>query len=98
MGEFVEDVRVRKDGDHFTFKVRNRLFGTYFEDDPLILLDGIPISDAGKIIALDPLKVKKIEVVMHNYYVGSSVFEGIINVKSYSGEIGATQIIRMLSS
>jgi hypothetical protein len=92
MREFVEDVRVRKDGDHFTFKVRNRLFGTYFEDNPLILLDGIPISDAGKIIALDPLKVKKIEVVMHNYYVGSSVFEGIINVKSYSGEIGATQI------
>ena len=92
MREFVEDVRVRKDGDHFTFKVRNRLFGTYFEDDPLILLDGIPISDAGKIIALDPLKVKKIEVVMHNYYVGSSVFEGIINVKSYSGEMGATQI------
>jgi hypothetical protein len=92
MREFVEDVRVRKDGDHFTFKVRNRLFGTYFEDDPLILLDGIPISDAGKIIALDPVKIKKIEVVMHNYYVGSSVFEGIINVKSYSGEIGATQI------
>ena len=29
---------------------------------------------------------------MHNYYVGSSVFAGIVNVKSYSGEIGATQI------
>ncbi len=92
MREFVEDVRVRKDGVHFTFKVRNRLFGTYFEEDPLILLDGIPISDASKIIALDPLKIKKIEVVMHKYYTGSSVFEGIINIRSYSGEIGATQI------
>ncbi|HLA60010.1 MAG TPA: hypothetical protein VK622_14645 [Puia sp.] len=92
MREFVEDVRVRKEGDHFTFKVRNRLFGTYFENDPLILLDGIPVSDASKIIALDPLKINKIEVVMHKYYLGSSVFEGIINIKSYSGEIGATQI------
>jgi hypothetical protein len=92
MREFVEDVRVRKEGQRFIFKVRNRLFGTYFEEDPLILLDGIPISDASRIIALDPLKVKRIEVVMHNYYVGSSVFEGIVNVKSYSGEIGATQI------
>ena len=92
MREFVEDVRVRREADHFTFKVRNRLFGTYFDNDPLILLDGIPVSDASKIIALDPLKIKKIEVVVHKYYIGSSVFEGIINIKSYSGEIGATQI------
>jgi hypothetical protein len=90
--EYVEDVRVRKDGDKFTFKVRNRLFGTYFEEDPLILLDGIPVSDATKIIALDPLKIRRIEVVTHNYFVGSSVYEGIINIKSYNGALGATQI------
>jgi hypothetical protein len=90
--EYVEDVRVRKDGEHFNFKVRNRLFGTYFEEDPLILLDGIPVGDANKIIALDPLKIRRIELVTHNYFVGSSVFEGIINIKSYTGELGATQI------
>lgn len=92
MREFIEDVRVRKDGEKYNFKVRNRLFNTYFEEDPLILLDGIPVSDASKIIALDPQKIKRIEVVMYNYYTGSSVFAGIVNVKSYSGEIGATQI------
>ena len=90
--EYVEDVRLRRDGERFTFKVRNRLFGTYFEENPLILLDGIPIGEASKIIALDPLKIKKIEVVTHKYYIGSSVFEGIVNVKSYNGELGATQI------
>ncbi|MEJ0083365.1 MAG: hypothetical protein WDM78_20990 [Puia sp.] len=63
MREFIEDVRVRKDGEKFNFKVRNRLFNTYFEEDPLILLDGIPVSDASKIIALDPQKIKRIEVV-----------------------------------
>jgi hypothetical protein len=92
MREFVEDVRIRKDGEKYNFKVRNRLFNTYFEEDPLILLDGIPVSDASKIIALDPLKIKRIEVVLYNYSIGSSVFAGIVNVKSYSGEIGATQI------
>jgi hypothetical protein len=92
MREFIEDVRIRKEGDKYNFKVRNRLFNTYFEEDPLVLLDGIPISDASKIIALDPLKIKRIEVVMYNYYTGSSVFAGIVNVKSYSGEMGATQI------
>ncbi|HEY2349723.1 MAG TPA: hypothetical protein VGH64_11930, partial [Puia sp.] len=90
--EYVEDIRVRKEGDKYSFKVRNRLFNTYFEEDPLILLDGIPISDASKIIALDPFKIKRIELVLYNYYTGSSVFSGIVNVKSFSGEIGATQI------
>jgi len=90
--EYVEDVRIRKDGTKYTFKVRNRLFGTYFEEDPLILLDGIPIGDASKIVALDPLKIRRIEVVTHNSFVGSSVFEGVINIRSYTGEIGATQI------
>jgi len=90
--EYVEDVRVRKEGTKFTFKIRNRLFGTYFEEDPLILLDGIPIADASKIIALDPLKIQSIDLVTHNYFIGSSVFEGIMNIKSYSGELGATQI------
>ena len=92
MREFIEDVRLRKEGEKYNFKVRNRLFNTYFEEDPLILLDGIPVSDASKIIALDPQKIKRIEVVMYNYHIGSSVFAGIVNVKSYSGEIGATQI------
>ncbi len=62
--EYIDDVRVRKDGDKFSFKVRNKLFNIYFEENPLILLDGIPISDASKIIALDPQKIKRIEVVI----------------------------------
>jgi hypothetical protein len=92
MREYIEDVRVRKEGEKFNFKVRNHLFNTYFEEDPLILLDGIPVADASKIIALDPARVRKIELVLYNYYIGSSVFEGIVNVKSYSGELGAAQI------
>ncbi len=90
--EYVEDVRIRKEGDKYIFKVRNRLFGTYLDDYPLILLDGVPIADATKIVALDPLKIRKIEVVTHNYYLGSSAFAGIVNIKSFSGELGATQI------
>src|SRR5450432_379189 len=90
--EYVEDVRIRRDGNKYSFKVRDRLFGTYFEGDPLILLDGIPISDPAKIIAQDPAKIQKIELVTHTYYTGSSVVDGIINIRSYSGELGATQL------
>ena len=92
MREYVEDVRVRKDGDKFRFRVRNLLFNTFFDDDPLILLDGIPVSDASRIMSLDPLKIKKIEVISHRYYAGTAAVDGIVSIRSYSGDIGATQL------
>jgi hypothetical protein len=49
MREYVEDVRVRKEGNKFNFKVMNRSFGTYFTEDPLMLVDGIPVTDATKL-------------------------------------------------
>ena len=90
--EYVYDVRVRKDGDNFNLKVKNGETDLYFDGLPLIMLDGIPVQDASVIVGLDPLKIKKIELVARKYYIGSFVFEGIINVKSYGGDVGATQI------
>ena len=92
MREFVEDVRIRKEDDKFRFRVRNILFNIYFDDGPLILLDGLPVFDASKIIALDPLKINNIEVVSRRFFTGPSVVDGIVSVKSYSGELGASQL------
>ncbi|HET7002752.1 MAG TPA: hypothetical protein VFI33_15615, partial [Puia sp.] len=89
--EFVFDVRVRRDADKFNLRVKNGHTDLYYDGIPLMLIDGIPV-DGSAIVALDPLQIKKIEVIAHRYYMGSYVFDGIINVKSYSGEIGATQI------
>jgi hypothetical protein len=90
--EYVNDVRVRKDGERFNLRVKNSQTDLYFEGFPLMMLDGIPIDDPSIIIGLDPLTIKKIEVIAHQYYIGSFTFYGIINVKSYSNEIGATKI------
>ncbi len=89
--EFVNAVRVRRDADKFNLRVKNSHTDLYYEGIPLMLIDGIPV-DASAIVGLDPLQIKKIEVIAHKYYMGSYVFDGIINVKSYSGEIGTTQI------
>ncbi len=90
--EFVIDVRVRKEGDKFNLKVKNAHTGLYFEGYPLILIDGVPVYDATKLVTLDPLKIKKVEVMAREYYIGSFKFEGIINVKSYDGESGTAAI------
>lgn len=89
--EFVNDVRVRRDGDKFNLRVKNSHTDLYYEGMPLMLVDGIPV-DASVILGLNPLQINKIELIAHQYYIGSFVFDGVINVKSYNGEFGATQI------
>jgi hypothetical protein len=85
--EFVFEVRARKSGSEFQLSVLDVPFRTYFEENPLVLLDGIPVDDMNKVMALDPLKLQKIEVVGHKYYYGSMVFTGIISLFSYKGDL-----------
>ncbi len=63
MREYITDVAVRKRQGKFHFNVVNVPFHVSFDDDPLVLLDGVPVFDIDKIVAYDPLKVKKIEVI-----------------------------------
>jgi hypothetical protein len=67
--EFVNDVRVRRDADKFNLRVKNSHTDLYYDGIPLMLVDGIPV-DASAIIGLDPLQIKKIELIAHQYYIG----------------------------
>lgn len=58
-----------------------------FETNPLVLLDGVPVFDMNKIIAYDPLKVQKLEVVAEKYYWGPITAEGIASFTTYKGNL-----------
>ena len=43
-------------------------------------------------MAFDPLKVKKLEVVARQYYLGRLTFSGIVSYTTYGGDLGGFQI------
>ncbi len=92
MREYVGDVRVRKNNDHFSFRVRNQAFDNIFETAPLVLFDGVPVFDADKIIAFDPLKIKRIDVVAQKFFQHNMVHDGIINYSTYQGDLAGYQL------
>jgi hypothetical protein len=92
MREYVNDVRVRKEADKFNFRVRDILFNIYFEDEPLLLIDGVPVHNATKVISLDPLKIKSIDVVSHRFYKGAVITDGIVSYKTYNGDLAGYQL------
>jgi hypothetical protein len=91
MREYIAGVSLRKRSQKFYFRVLNDPYRLFFEDDPLVLLDGVPVFDADKIIAMDPLKVKKIEVVNKQYFLGPLVASGIVSYTTYRGDLEGFQ-------
>jgi hypothetical protein len=76
MREYVAGVNVRKNRDGFYFMVIDIERNVLLDANPLMLLDGVPVFDADEIIALDPLKVEKIETVKTRFGKGATGLPG----------------------
>lgn len=92
MREYVPGVMVRKRKDGFHFMVMDHVHKDVFNDTPLIMLDGVPIFDEDEIMALSPLRVRKLEVVTKRYYLGPLSFPGIVSYTTYQGDLDGFQL------
>ena len=87
MREYVKEVHVRNRQNAFHFEVYNELQKLYFNEDPLVLIDGVPVFNFNKIMEIDPLNIKKIDIVTTRVFVGSKIFDGIVSYSTYDGDL-----------
>jgi hypothetical protein len=87
MREYVIGVYPRRNQDGFHFKVLDPEREITFQENPLILLDGVPVFDANEIIELDPLYVEKIETVNKRFLKGAIKYSGIVSYTTYEGNL-----------
>lgn len=92
MREYVPGVFVRKRKDGFHFIVVDVQNKGVLSGDPMILLDGVPVLDTDDIMKVDPLTVKKLEVIQREYFLGQAVFSGIVSYSTYNGDLGNLQL------
>ena len=87
MREYVPGVlvRARKDGNHLI--VNDRVNHQPLTAEPMILLDGVPVFSSRRILAVDPLKIRKLEVVDSRYLHGSAVYQGLVSYSTYKGDL-----------
>jgi hypothetical protein len=90
--EYVPGVLVRKRADGFHFINLNRPRQLIFDTDPLTLLDGVPIFRTNDIMAFDPLKVKRLNVVAGRYYQGTQTYDGVVSFTTYKGDLADFQL------
>jgi hypothetical protein len=88
--EYVSEDNIVNIKGSFHIKVLNHR--GFLDGDPLVLLDGIPVFDVNKIFSIDPLKVRKLEVVPFRYYYGPSEEEGVFSFTTYKGDLGGVEL------
>jgi len=84
--EYVKSLIVVKQQKRFHIRI-NAEKG-FLEGDPLVIIDGIPVFNIDKLMAIDPLKIRKLELVKSRYFWQATEFEGILNFATYKGDLG----------
>lgn len=88
--EFIAEVRMTKHQKQSHFKVIGE--EEFLEEDPLVLLDGVPYNDMDMVMAFDPAKIKSFAVVKERYVYGGLVMEGIIDLTTIKGDLAGEKI------
>jgi hypothetical protein len=89
--EYVPGVRVSKMQGHFQLHNLDMVNKQPFRKVPLVLVDGVPVFDMDKVMAIDPLKIEKLDVLTKRYYLQVASFEGIVSLTSYKNDLGGFQ-------
>jgi len=90
MREFVSYIfLVRKDKKLYLKAFNQR---GVFNDEPLVMVDGVPVFDNNKIFEVDPLKVKKVDILPERVFNGAGVFEGVVNLTTYKGDMSSFEL------
>ncbi|HEY0743572.1 MAG TPA: Ig-like domain-containing protein [Chryseosolibacter sp.] len=94
MREYVKGVWVRKRQNEFYFMVLDNVNKAVFDQNPLVLLDGVPVFRVNDIMAINPLKIKKIDVLTKQFFHGKTAYAGMVSFTTYSNDLAGIKMDR----
>jgi hypothetical protein len=90
--EYVAGVNVAVRGGTKMIKVFNPFMHNFYSEGPLVMIDGVPLANPHAIFSYDPLKVKKLDLVLNRYVFGNALFSGVVSYSTYNGTFDAFEL------
>ena len=89
--EIVHYTRLRERNGHYQIVVFDEQSELSYED-PLILLDGIPIVDAGILLDMYPAQIEKIDVINRTFILGDFTIRGLVYIHTKTDNFGGLKL------
>jgi len=85
--EYVQGVYLRPRPDGLHIRLADGLHHALFEEDPLVVLDGVPLFNIPQLLAFDPLRLQRVAVFTNRYYYGAQDYAGLLSFSTYRGDL-----------
>lgn len=86
--EYVPSVSVRMKDKKKTFRLLNEADKNIFDENPLILVDAMPVFDSDFLAGFNPKFLKSLEVLNREFYLNDRTYSGVLSFSSYSNNFG----------
>ncbi|MBF9223756.1 hypothetical protein [Hymenobacter ruricola] len=85
--EYVPGVLVRIQKGGYRLMVADKINQTVLSAAPMVLLDGVPVFNINHIMAINPLKIQRLEVMDSRYFHGLALYNGLVSFTTYKGDL-----------
>ena len=93
--EYVREVHIRRqDGEPVLKIVPGKSFESYSSmlgGNALVLVDGVPVSEHGRVLDLNPALLRRICIYPYDVSTGSCIYSGVVNFISFRGDMVGLQ-------
>lgn len=89
--EYIREIAVSHLQGKYRLKILSQDDGP-LADNPLVLIDGVPVFDMDKLIAMDPLKINTLAIVAQEYDYHALNEDGVLSYTTYKGDLGGFEI------
>jgi len=86
--EYVPEVSVRTREKNKELRVLNVLQNRSFTENPLLLVDAMPVFDVGFLLAFNPAKFEKMEILSRPFFLNEEIYPGVISFSSFQNDFG----------
>ncbi len=85
--ELLPEVRVIKRNNKYNFRIINSYPYPSFENDALVLVDGVPVYDIANLLDVNSGEIEKIDIINRRYYLSDYIFDGILSFVTKKGNL-----------
>ncbi|MBW3467145.1 hypothetical protein [Arthrospiribacter ruber] len=90
--EYIPEVLVRRQSRKLVLRVLDKPLSAVFRENPLVLIDAMPVFEIDRLGKFDPQNFEKIEILAREFFLNQDRFAGVISITSFENDFGGFEL------